>query len=78
MNQVRMRSDLYELFVPAYDRIEAPDTGIGSTMLSAEELEEAEQLPDICDDGEPEYWFNRIRLKDGRVFFMHSVDLDWI
>ena len=78
MQQVRMRADLYELFVPAYDSIEAPDTGLGSTMLGAEELEGAEQIPDLCGDGDPEYWFNRIRLKDGRVFFMHSVDLDWL
>jgi len=47
-------------------------------MLGAEELEGAEQIPDLCGDGDPEYWFNRIRLKDGRVFFMHSVDLDWL
>lgn len=78
MPSVRMRTDIEELFVPAYDRIECPDNGIGSTMLTAQDLDGAEQLPDTCEDGEPEYWFNRIQLKDGRIFFMHGADLDWV
>jgi hypothetical protein len=78
MPRVRLRKDLGGFFVPAYDSIEAPDNGIGTTMLCAEELDGAEQLPDLCEDTEPEYCFNRIKLKDRRIFFMHGIDLDWI
>ena len=80
MPRVMMRQDLARdgYTVPAFDRIEAPDKGIGNTMLSAKDLEGAKQLADLCEDGEPEFWFNRIKLKDGRVFFMYGVDLDWL
>ncbi len=77
--QVRMRKDLAHarISVAGYDSIDEPDTGIGITWLTSRELMGAVQLPDRCTDC-PEYNFNRIRLVDGRVFFMVGADLDWI
>lgn len=78
--KVSLRKDLAEegVLVPAFDDITPSGHEIGDTYLGAKDLEDAEQIEDLCDDTHPQYNFNRIKLKDGRVFFMYGVDLDWI
>ena len=76
---VRMRDDLAfaGYTVPAYDRIEPNDKCIGDTMLTSNDLIGAIYC-DICeDDSNSEYNFTRVKLKDGRIFFMHGIDLDF-
>ena len=69
-----MRKDLAHarVTVAGYDSIDEPDTGVGITWLNHRDLVGAVQLPDRCTDC-PEYNYNRIRLADGRVFFMHGM-----
>ena len=78
--RVMMRHDLAQegYFVPAFDDITDHGHEIGNTYLTAWDLEGAEQLEDLCTDSHPQYNFNRIQLKDGRIFFMYGADLDWI
>ena len=76
---VRMRDDLAldGLKVPAFAYIDSREGGMEATYLSADELVGAKCLPDLCDDTSLEYSYNRIGLRDGRIFFMVGVDLDW-
>ena len=81
MTEVMLRVDLAVdgYSVPAYDYVTAPDNGHGGTYLNARELEGAIALGcDLDDDTKPEYNFERIKLLDGRVFFMHGIDLDYL
>lgn len=73
-NSVRMRDDLAEM------RAEVPAwTALGKPVqyLCADELVGAKCLPDLCEDTDEEYNFNRIELADGRIYFMVGVDLDF-
>lgn len=77
MSNVRMRDDLaeQELLVPAGLSYKDYDDLQGVTYLSASDLEGAQGY----DNGEDpdDHAFAVIKLKDGRVFYMISVDLDW-
>jgi len=48
------------------------------TWLGFEDLEGAQSIEDLVDDKHPAYNYNRIELKDGKVFYMLGIDLDWI
>jgi hypothetical protein len=78
--RVKMRDDLAlrGVLVPAYEGVIYPDEGVDPRYLTADDLDGALNLPDLCKDNEPEYNFNRIKLKTGEIFYMHGVDLDWI
>jgi hypothetical protein len=78
--RVRMRNDLALRgdLVPAYEGVIYPDEGVDPRYLTAGDLDGALNLPDLCGDDEPEYNFNRIKLKTGEIYYMHGVDLDWI
>ena len=80
MVPVKMRRDLAQgrYTVPAFDDILEDGEEVGDTYLSSHDLKGAMQLPDLCDDTHAQYNFNRVQLKDGRIFFMIGVDLDWI
>ena len=71
---VRMRDDLAlnNEEVPAWVHLDAP-----ATYLKAKDLRGARFLPDLCNETEPEFNYNRIELADGRIFFMVGVDLDF-
>lgn len=78
--RVRMRDDLALKgdLVPAYEGVIYPDEGVELRYLTACDLEGAINLPDECKDDEPEYNFNRIKLKTGEVYYMRGVDLKWL
>ena len=71
---VRMRDDLArdDVEVPAWTNLDAP-----ATYLKADDLRGARFLPDLCDEDDVEYNYNRIELADKRIFFMVGVDLDF-
>jgi len=71
---VRMRDDLArdDVEVPAWIHMDAP-----ATYLNAKDLQGARFLPDLCDEDDVEYNYNRIELADKRIFFMVGVDLDF-
>lgn len=79
MSIVRMRDDLAddEVLIPAYDDVEEPDTGVGLTFLSAQDLQGAQLIGDNDDDTKPHYWFEHIVLTDRRQYYVHGVDLDY-
>ena len=79
-SQVKMRADLALRgdLVPAYEGVVYPDEGVDPRYLTACDLDGALNLPDLCGDNEPEYNFNRIKLKTGEIYYMCGVDLDWI
>lgn len=79
MDKVRLRDDLAEeeLGIPAYDAVEKFDIGIGLTYLFKNDLQEAQLINEIDDETKPEYNFEYIKLKDGRQFYVHGVDLDY-
>ena len=79
MNGVMLRKDLAMdgVSIPAYDDVEEPDTGTGGTYLNQQELEGAYLIGDNDDDTRPHYWFEHIRLKDGREYYVHGIDLDY-
>ena len=84
---VRLRDDLAEeeLLVPAWKSWKGwnDDTATehnGSLVyLDKSNLDGAIGLPDFYQrlDWHPSHNLNRIKLKDGRTFFMLGVDLDW-
>ena len=78
--EVRLRDDLAEdgLGVPAFDYVTAPDNGHGRTYLFKEDLVGAIALRDVEDEDKPEYNFEHIKLLDGRVFYILSIDLDYV
>ena len=69
--KVALRRDLKEegMLVPAFDSITSSGEEVGLTWLGFE---------DLVDDKHPAYNYNRIELKDGKVFYMLGIDLDWI
>jgi hypothetical protein len=78
MSQIRMRDDLVEeeYTIPAsytfsdYDTQDEP-----IVYLSATDLDGAEQYDNGIDpDSHP---FEVLKLKDGRVFYLMSIDLDY-
>lgn len=71
---VRMRDDLAEegYNVPAWATLDSAEV-----FLEASDLQGARFLPDLCSDDDIEYSFNRIELKDGRIFLMVGADLDF-
>jgi hypothetical protein len=79
MNYVRMRDDLAgdDILIPCYDNVVEPDTGVGGTYLSKEELMGAYLIGDNDDDTKPHYLFEHIRLVDKREFYVHGIDLDY-
>lgn len=79
MEQVRLRDDLAEdeVLIPAYDDVVEPDTGVGLTFLSEQDLEGAVLINDNADDTRPHYWFEHIRLQDRREYYVHGIDLDY-
>ena len=74
---VEIRKDLMGMSIPAYDDVAEPDTGIGSTYLNADELSGARLVGDNDDDTRPHYAFEHIELTDGRMFYVHGIDLDY-
>jgi hypothetical protein len=87
MSAVRLRDDLAkdELLVPAWKSWKGWHHDTASeyqgtlTYLDKADLDGATQLPDFYQklNWHPSHNLNRIKLKDGRVFFMLGVDLDW-
>ena len=77
MNKVRMRSDLAEegMSVPAGKGFESYDTLVDKVYLSADDLEDAVQGNDPADTDDHPYCY--VKLRDGRCFYMVSVDLDF-
>ena len=80
MNGVELRKDLAieGLSIPAYDDVVELDRGIGGTYLNEVELKGAKLVGDNNDDTKPHYMFEHIKLKDGRLFYVHGIDLDYI
>jgi hypothetical protein len=80
MNKVILRHDLAleELSIPAYDDVEEPDTGINLTYLNEDDLKGAFLIGDNDDDTRPHYLFEHIQLNDGRKFYVHGIDLDYL
>jgi len=78
--KVALRRDLKEegMLVPAFDSITSLGEEVGLTWLGFEDLEGAQSIEDLVDDKHPAYNYNRIELKDGKVFYMLGIDLDWI
>jgi len=78
MNKVRMRSDLAEegMSIPAGKSFESYDTLVDVIYLSADDLVDATHgVGDPADaDDHP---FCYVKLRDGRCFYMVSVDLDF-
>lgn len=75
--KVRMRDDLAEqgITVPAGLSFQDYDDLQEVTYLNATELEGAEEFDNGVDsDAHP---FIVVKLKDGRVFYMIGVDIDW-
>jgi hypothetical protein len=77
MNKVRMRSDLAEegMSVPAGKGFESYDTLVDVIYLTADDLEDAVQGNDPADTDDHPYCY--VKLRDGRCFYMISVDLDF-
>jgi hypothetical protein len=75
--KVRMRDDLAleGMTVPAGLSFKDYDDLQEITYLNATELEGAEEF-DTGDDPDS-HPFCPVKLRDGRVFYMISVDLDW-
>jgi hypothetical protein len=73
---IRMRDDLARdgYSVPAF--IDKEGIPAHRCYISADDLAESILLPDLCDDTSLMYNFNRVQLKDGRIFFFIGVDLD--
>ena len=71
---VRMRDDLARdgYKVPAWGQLDG-DT----TYLDANDLQGARYLPDLCDEDDVEYNYQRIELADGRIYLTVGVDLDF-
>jgi hypothetical protein len=76
--QVRMRKDLAKegITIPAGKSYKDYDDLQEVTHLSAEDMEGAEGY-DTGEDPDS-HAFCPVKLKDGRVFYMIGVDLDWI
>lgn len=77
MNYVKLREDLAlnGVLIPAFDDIDK--AGVGETFLSAQELDGAYLLDDNTDETRPHYLYEHIQLKDGRVFYVLGIDLDY-
>ena len=77
MNKVRMRSDLAEegMSVPAGKGFESYDTLVDKVYLSADDLVDAVQGNDPADPDDHPFCY--VKLRDGRCFYMVSVDLDF-
>lgn len=77
LNPVRMRDDLAQdgILIPAGARWENYDDLLDVVYLSAEDLEGAVEY-DTGEDPDS-HAFCPVKLKDGRVFYMIGVDLDW-
>lgn len=75
--KVRMRDDLAEqgITVPAGLSFQDYDDLQEVTYLNATELEDAEEF-DTGEDPDSHPFFP-VKLRDGRVFYMIGVDLDW-
>jgi hypothetical protein len=78
--KVSLRNDLRDegMLVPGFDSITEAGEEIGLNWLSHEDLIGAQSIEDLADDKHPSYNYNRIELKDGKVFYMLGIDLDWI
>jgi len=74
---VRMRDDLAQddILIPAGARWENYDDLLDVVYLSAEDLEGAVEH-DTGEDPDS-HAFCPVKLRDGRVFYMIGVDLDW-
>jgi hypothetical protein len=87
MTTVRLRDDLAEeeLLVPAWKGWKGWHEDTASehegtlAYLDKADLDGAINLGDLYAklNWHPSHNLNRIKLKDGRVFFMLGVDLDW-
>lgn len=77
MNKVRMRSDLAEegMSIPAGKSFEDYDTLVDKVYLSADDLEDAVQGNDPASPDDHPFCY--VKLRDGRCFYMVSVDLDF-
>jgi hypothetical protein len=77
MNKIRMRTDLAEegMSVPAGKSFESYDTLVDVIYLTADDLEDAVQGNDPADPDDHPFCY--VKLRDGRCFYMISVDLDF-
>jgi hypothetical protein len=77
MNKIRMRTDLAEegMSIPAGKSFEDYDTLVDKVYLSADDLEDAVQGNDPADPDDHPFCY--VKLRDGRCFYMVSVDLDF-
>lgn len=80
MINVKMRNDLEDQGgrIPAYVEILEDESVVGETYLNATDLEGAYLIGDNNDDSKACYWFEHIKLKDGRALYAYGIDLDYL
>ena len=68
--KMRDRLALRGELVPAYEGIIYPNQGVDEVYLSAFDLENSDQL-----EADSAHIFSRVRLKNGRVYYVSREDI---